>query len=155
MAKDKTYGGQVYGLSFAPDGRLATASYDGLVRLYDADLTVSALMPTHTTYTPHGEQPHDLAFSPDGTKLAVGYFDQPEISLLSADDLTELDAPNTDGISLGDLLTVRWSKDGTYLYAGGRWRNDEGQHLIRRWTKDGQGEYRRSGGWRAHGAGLA
>ena len=141
VAKDKTYGGQVYGLSFSPDGRLATASYDGLVRLYGADLTVSSLTPTHTTYTPHGEQPHDLAFSPDGTKLAVGYFDQPEVSLLSADDLTELDTPNTDGIALGDLLTVRWSKDGTYLYAGGRWRNEDGQHLIRRWTQDGQGPY--------------
>ncbi len=141
VSKDKTYGGQVYGLSFAPDGRLATASYDGLVRLYGADLTVASLTPQLTTYTPHGEQPHDLAFSPDGTKIAVGYYDQRQISLLSAADLTELEAPNTDGIENGDLLTVRWSADGRYLYAGGRWRNDDGRNMIRRWQQDGHGPY--------------
>ncbi len=141
VAKDKTYGGQVYGLAFAPDGRLATASYDGLIRLYGADLTEASLSPDVTTYTPHGEQPHDLAFSPDGEKIAVGYYDQRQISLLSSKDLTELDAPNTDGIENGDLLTVRWSADGKYLYAGGRWRDAEGRNLIRRWERDGQAAY--------------
>jgi WD40 repeat protein len=30
---DTNYGGAIYGLTFAADGRLATASYDGMVRL--------------------------------------------------------------------------------------------------------------------------
>lgn len=141
MAKDKAYGGQVYGLAFAPDGRLATASYDGLVRLYGADLSVATLTPQMTTYTPHGEQPHDLAFSPDGQKIAVGYYDQRQISLLSSADLTELASPKTDGVENGDLLTVRWSQDGRYLYAAGRWHDEDGRNLIRRWEQDGQGAF--------------
>lgn len=36
------YGDQVYGANFASDGRLTTASYDGDIRLYDADLQLKA-----------------------------------------------------------------------------------------------------------------
>ncbi len=39
VARDAQYGATVYGLAFAPDGRLATTSYDGQVRLYDRQLT--------------------------------------------------------------------------------------------------------------------
>ncbi|MEO1609638.1 MAG: hypothetical protein AAFR90_09890, partial [Pseudomonadota bacterium] len=36
-ARDTDYGDRVNGLAFAADGRLASTSYDGHVRLYDAD----------------------------------------------------------------------------------------------------------------------
>lgn len=35
--RDAEYGGQSYGAAFAEDGRLATTSYDGRLRLYDRD----------------------------------------------------------------------------------------------------------------------
>ncbi len=35
VARDSDYGDESYGAAFAPDGRLATTSYDGKVRLYD------------------------------------------------------------------------------------------------------------------------
>ncbi len=37
-ARDEDYGDSSYGAAFAPDGRLATTSYDGKVRLYAAGL---------------------------------------------------------------------------------------------------------------------
>ena len=42
--------------------------YDGFVRLYDAQLRRIA-----EEKAPGGEQPYGVAFSPDGTRLAVGY----------------------------------------------------------------------------------
>ena len=35
---DTDYGGSIYGVAFAADGRLATTSYDGMIRLYDKRL---------------------------------------------------------------------------------------------------------------------
>ena len=34
--RDESYGGDIYGVTFADDGRLATSSTDGKIRLYDA-----------------------------------------------------------------------------------------------------------------------
>jgi WD40 repeat protein len=39
--RDTDYGGAIYGTTFAADGRLATASYDGKVRLYDRDFKLA------------------------------------------------------------------------------------------------------------------
>src|SRR4029077_11631727 len=68
---DTDYGGDIYGATFAADGRLATTSRDGKVRLYDRNfkLVVPARKATG------GKQPHRIAFSPDGSVLAVGYSD--------------------------------------------------------------------------------
>src|SRR5262249_26024473 len=65
--RDTAYGGSTSGLTFAADGRLATASYDGKVRLYDRDFKL-VVPPRKLT----GE-PFEIAFNPHGTMLAVGY----------------------------------------------------------------------------------
>jgi WD40 repeat protein len=39
IARDEDYGEPGYGVDFAPDGRLATTSFDGKLRLYSAGLT--------------------------------------------------------------------------------------------------------------------
>ena len=41
-AADGDYGDQSYGVAFAADGRLATTSFDGRLRLYDADGSAAA-----------------------------------------------------------------------------------------------------------------
>jgi WD40 repeat protein len=66
--RDTDYGYDIYGAAFAVDGRLATASWDGKVRLYDRDFKL--VVPPRTATG--GAQPHKIAFSPDGTLLAVG-----------------------------------------------------------------------------------
>jgi WD40 repeat protein len=73
MARDEDYGDQSYGAAFAPDGRLATTSIDGRVRLYAAELR-GTVRPAVVIDAPDGHQPFGIAFSPtDGARLAVGY----------------------------------------------------------------------------------
>src|SRR5262245_11657555 len=67
--RDTNYGDNIHGVTFAADGRLAAASRDGMVRLYDRDFKL-AVPPRKAT---GGAQPYRIAFSPDGTMLAVGY----------------------------------------------------------------------------------
>ena len=76
--RDTDYGDSIsiYGATFAADGRLATASLDGKVRLYDHDFKL-VVPPTATG----GAKSYRIAFSPDGTILAVGYDDAATVDL--------------------------------------------------------------------------
>ena len=68
VSRDMAYEDQIYGLSFASDGRLAVSSLDGKIRLYDAQLKLIL-----TQHVSSGHQPMHIAFDPNGTALAVGY----------------------------------------------------------------------------------
>jgi WD40 repeat protein len=74
--RDESYGDQSYGAAFANDGRLATSSLDGKVRLYDRGFKLLA-----TQETLSGRHPARLAFRPDGKVLAAGYQDKPSVDL--------------------------------------------------------------------------
>src|SRR5262249_34571775 len=76
--RDTDYDVEIYGVTFAADGRLATTSMDGKVRLYDRDFKL--LVPP--TKAPGGSHPFRIAFSPDGAMLAVGYADAATVDLL-------------------------------------------------------------------------
>ena len=112
---DTDYGDTIYGATFAADGRLATASWDGKVRLYDRDFKL--LVPARKATG--GNQPQRIAFSPDGSVLAVGYADAAAVDLFDGHSLAPLPGPNVDGLRNGNLGIVTWSKDGKTLYAGG------------------------------------
>jgi WD40 repeat protein len=118
--RDTDYGDTIYGISFAADGRLATTSYDGKVRLYDRAFR-PAVSPREVT---GGERPFRIAFSPDGALLAVGYADAATVDVLDGYSLAPVPGPNVDGLRDGSLSRVIWSKDGRTLYAGGAY--DEG-----------------------------
>lgn len=130
--RDPNYNGRIiYGLSFASDGRLATASYDRKIRLYgpgpDFELVVA---PKDVS-----PEPYEIAFRPDGEVLAVGYSSL-AADLLDGHDLHTLGKPNTDGLSQRMKLgIVAWARDGTKLFIGA------GSEVIA-WNNEGLGERR-------------
>jgi WD40 repeat protein len=150
-ARDTDYGDASYVAAFAADGRLATTSLDGHVRLYDPDLKLIAKRATTS-----GKWPTGVAFSPAGDKLAVGFQDTTAVEILNGRDLTPRPGPDVSNMdALGSfygrpfLSSVAWSSDGSYLYAGGSYQRS-GNFLLRtsgvtpviRWGEGGKRERR-------------
>lgn len=138
--QDTDYGGEVYGLDFNSTGRLVTSSYDGLLRLYHVESDKLQLIAKKSA--PGGQRPRDVRFSPDGTMIALGFNDLPNVNLLAADTLNILHAPNVEGIKTGNLSQVSWSADGRTLYASGTVKSADGKFLIRAWSQGGRGAFR-------------
>jgi WD40 repeat protein len=136
VARDTDYGGHSFGAALSADGRLATTCLDGRVRLYDQTFELVA-----TTETTGGQQPYGIAFSPDGTKLAVGYADTTTVDLLDGHTLAQLPGPDTDGIDNGYLASVAWSVDGETLFAGGTYGRG-GKSAVVAWAEAGLGTRR-------------
>jgi hypothetical protein len=79
-----------------------------------------------------GEEPMHLRYSPDDTKIAVGYRSSPKVTILDAqslDTLRTLDASGEPG--LVGLIAAEWSSDGRYIFAGGRTEGDIETPLLR------------------------
>jgi WD40 repeat protein len=118
IAFDDKYKGAIYGISFDTTGRIATASFDGKLRLYDADLKLirDARAPGRSEL-----RPFQIAFSPDNKRLAVGYDGPsegpPRVDVVDGQTLKAMFTPSTTGYR--ELLArVAWSVDGSILYAG-------------------------------------
>lgn len=133
IAADKNYGSDSYGLAFAPDGRIATTSWDGNIRLYGPSLDEPK-----SVLAPDGKRPYGIAFSSDGGRIAIGYNDATQVTVLDGHTLRKLVAPNTSGVDNGNLVSVAWSSDGGRLYAGGEWDRD-GSNPLRAWADGGSG----------------
>lgn len=133
VAEDIGYEARVSSLAFAPDGRLATAAFDGNVRLYDAGFKQKAKR------KPGNGLPYSVAFSPDGSLLAVGYADQTRVDVLSGADLKSRWSPKTTGITGGSFAAVAW--DGTTLAAAGTATQDGKRNVVRRWAEGGKGTF--------------
>lgn len=148
VGQDTRYDKQSNGLHFSPNGkRLVTACYDGLVRLYDLSGlgggAVQQMQPLAARNAPGGSQPFAVKFSPDGSRVAVGFNEGPRVSVLSAADLAPLYSPRADDLSVGSLGRVAWSVDGRSLYAAGNWQvNGNWVYQVRRWSDAGRGAFR-------------
>jgi WD40 repeat protein len=175
VAEDMDYGNFVKWVESNPVGfQVATSCYDGFVRLYDLSglesLGASSprrIAPVSKIQPPGGQRPWGLAFSPDGTLLAVGFNLIPKVDVLEvkantlkhayspdttgirgdAHDVKAVERkhahwPDTKGVKGGslDLKAVAWSSDGRFLYAGGSHRL-KGVAQIRKWTEGGRGKY--------------
>jgi WD40 repeat protein len=137
VARDSNYGSDSYWAAFSPDGRLVTSCLDGFIRLYDRDFRLKA-----KRKVPGGKDPFGLTFSPDGKHLAVGFSDAPAIAVLDGRNLRLRYVPDIKGLDNGDLAAVAWSADGTTLYAGGKYDDENGMNLILAWDQGGRGARR-------------
>ncbi len=140
IARDVDYSDASYGASFAADGRLATTAIDGKLRLYSV-AAAGDLRPIATVAPPGGRQPFGIAFSPDGTRIAVGYADSTAVDVLDGRTFAPLLAPNLRGIDNGDLSKVGWSLDGQTLLAGGSYGTSDNAQMLA-WSGAGRGARR-------------
>lgn len=105
------HGGLVLGMAFHPRGdQIATAAVDGAVRVWDAatGALLATLLPPNST-----AQPMALAYSLDGSVLAVGRYTRPTLDLIdvrSGAALIALEAGPQNA-------AVHFSPDGTQLAA--------------------------------------
>jgi WD40 repeat protein len=137
VARDAAYDDHSLWAAFAADGRLATTSWDGRVRLYDGTFQRVA-----TTEPTGGRQPYGIAFSPDGAKLAIGYDDTAAVDLLDGRTLAPLPRPDAGGLDNGNLVAVAWSADGATLFAGGTYIHDGISPAVVAWPDGGAGARR-------------
>ena len=106
--RDTDYGDDIYGVAFAADGRFATTSRDGMVRLYDSGFKLVAPPKNGSS----GNVPVGIAFNPGGAELAVGYYDVTAVDLFDGQSLAPLQGVNLDGLAGTKLLRVAWSANG-------------------------------------------
>jgi len=127
-ARDTSYKDSCYWIEFDRAGRLVTASLDGFVRLYNSDFhTVAKIQP------PGGRRPFSASFSPDGSKVAVGFDDTALINVLSGRDLSFLYACRRPPRE-GDLSKVAWSDNAQMIYAAGKYMGTSRTHEIVSWS---------------------
>jgi len=125
-SEDKDYSDDVVAAAFLPNGRLATASLDGKVRLYDAGFR---LLAAHTF--PEKKRPWQLAVSPGGDRIAVGTLDAASVEVLSAADLKPVKRLGGKRGRRGNLSVVAWT--GHVLIAAGTYEDARGKHWLRIW----------------------
>jgi WD40 repeat protein len=142
LAGDANYDGEIYGTQFSPDGtRLASASVDGSVRLYDVSEKRLKLIHSERPGSNVGgaNQPFSVSFSPDGHWLAAGFADKAAVAVVQADNLKFAFAPAVDAKTDGSLSALAWSVDGRELMAAGTWTRADGTHGLKRWANGGRG----------------
>lgn len=160
LAANDDYGVEGYGISWARAGRrlrLVTSATDGFVRLYALDESkgVSLRLLAKANLTENA-RPFDVAFSPDGSRVAVGFDNtltpKPQaavkIAVLSGENLATLsepDAAETGKATNGTVPyfdMVCWSADGSSLYAGGDYSDHAGKSVVREWSQGGEGGFK-------------
>jgi WD40 repeat protein len=149
LGGDRDYGEVACYAQFDPKGyRLATACQrDGHIRMYDLkefgtpSSTPRPMKPQAKVRVEGADQPVSLAFSPDGSRLAVGFIDKLRVEVLEAKGMTLQPAFSADCAGANhDLDRVVWSGDGRFLYAGGMY-NSKWAWIIRKWADAGRGPY--------------
>lgn len=111
---DSDYGDQVNGIAFSLNGKMAVTSHDRGLRLYSADLQLLG-----RGDAPSNDRAEGIAFSPDGSKLVVGYVGTMAVDILDAKSLELLYQADTSRLDIGDLAAVGWSQDGQTIFAAG------------------------------------
>ncbi len=134
VASDTEYNDKIMDTDLRSDGIIATASLDGLVRLYDPNFKLIG-----RRAIPGGSKPSSLRFSPDGNQIAIGFIDAPAVTVVATRDLSVSFRPEIGNLKHQvNLGAVAWSSDGHHLYGGGDFRG-AGPNPIYRWGDGGKG----------------
>jgi WD40 repeat protein len=132
--RDDDYDDSVTWLEYDRSGRLVTASADGGIRLYDKQLKRISRQGNLA-----GKRPCSARFSPQGTRIAVGFADESRLSVIAGADLGPQYQPAIARTGWNPLCAVAWSASGDTLYAGGELQNEQGQALLFSWASEGRG----------------
>lgn len=132
---DRDYQGPTWYSSFSRDGRLAATGHDGRVRLYALD--GGQLRRVAVRQAPGGKTPVGAAFSPDGSRLALGYEDVPRVDVLDGHTLAPLHVLPAANDASGYLRSVAYSADGRAIVAAGV-RDYVSRNVAYRWPAAGQ-----------------
>ena len=132
VGDDPDYGESIRGMDFDSAGRLAVSSTDGALRLYSREFRRIAKQ-----VVAKQEGPSGVRFSPDDSRIALGYFDAARVDIFSAETLRLLESPlaGTTRSRMPRLMAVDWSPDGRYFYAAGNF-GQRGKNVIIRWPSD-------------------
>jgi WD40 repeat protein len=120
-----------YGLDVARNGMIAATTMDGYVHLLRYQ---SGQISNVSRYKLTGSKPVGVAFSPDSSKLAIGFFgrrpkrDGPQI--LDATSGSVLHRLAIPAQTAGNLMTVAWSADGRNVISSGSNYNGRTQFLA-------------------------
>ncbi len=134
------YRDAICNIAFDQQGRMATASYDGKVRMYEKDFSL-----LRESSNLAGISPFSLAFNPEGTRLAIGYENIAAIEVRDPNTLQLLYKPILGDLADdADVHNLSFSDDGSYLYGGsvaslvvdGKWKTS-----LRRWSSEGRGTF--------------
>jgi len=140
VGRDSEYGDQSYSVDWSGSDRLVTTCFDGKLRLYSLKdgATGPKLDLVKKSDVQGGKRPYSARFSPNGSKIAVGFDDSTAVAVVSAKDLSFLFAPETLGVNGGNLFSVSWTESGAKLGAAGRWQPNDVP--IRLWPRAGRGK---------------
>ena len=153
IAEDRDYTDFVKWVESDPTGsRLATSCFDGFVRLYDLSVLTTQdsgssqrISPASKIRPLGGQRPWGLSFSPEGKRLAVGFYYNPKVDVLEVkgNSLEHAYSPDSTGLAAGheiDFRAVAWSSDGRFLFGAGGYRV-KGARQLRKWADGGRGPH--------------
>jgi hypothetical protein len=95
------------------------------------------LHPVARTRAPGGNHPYSVAFSPDGSVIALGYGDTLNVDVLSVPELRRVATADVSGLTGGSLSQVAWTRDGALVAGGAYWSESIGSPIFL-WTEAGR-----------------
>jgi WD40 repeat protein len=153
VAQDTEFWSGSSEVAFDNLGHMAVVGDDGYLLLYNVrnfSGTSPEVSPTAKLATVGGTKPHSISFSPDDSKIAVGFDDSRAVDIYTvnhratASTLAYSFSPDNTGVNNGTLAFVAWSADGSSLFAGGNFQSQvDGtwMGMVRKWTQGGRGPY--------------